>query len=98
MIFVGCATSADNLSPIRWASWTAAGATGNGMHNINNCEPDCAAGTFTSFPVSVALSDPVSVDGMLVFATISMTPTTDVGQPETVTAAGLGGTWGWVGP
>jgi hypothetical protein len=30
------------------------------------------------------------------FSTISMTPSANVGAPETVTANGLDGSWGWV--
>ncbi len=96
-IFIGCATSADNLSSITWTSWTASAATGTGTHTINNCVPSCAGSrSFQKFPVTIQLSDPGELDGMGVFKTISMTPTTSVGVPETVTADGLYGLWGWV--
>ncbi len=79
-IFIGCATSADNLGSIHWSSWTPTNATGTAMHNINNCQPDCAGGTFASFPVEVTLSDPTILNGVSSFATIVMTPTTSAGS------------------
>jgi hypothetical protein len=85
LIFIGCATSNDNLGNISWTSWTATSATGTATHNMNDCQPDCAGGTFTGFPVEVTLSDPAIVDGVSVFATITMTPTTTSGSPETAT-------------
>jgi hypothetical protein len=96
MVFVGCATSADTLSSITWTRWTATGASGTGTHSINDCVPNCASGSYTKFPVTVQLSAPGDLGGMDVFTTISMTPTTNVGVPETVTANGLYGSWGWV--
>jgi hypothetical protein len=94
--FVGCATSADMLSSITWTSWTATEASGTGTHSVDNCVPNCASGSYTKFPVTVQLSAPGDLGGMDVFTTISMTPTTNVGVPETVTANGLYGSWGWV--
>jgi hypothetical protein len=85
LIFIGCATSNDNLGNISWTSWTATSAIGSATHNINNCQPDCAGGTFTTFPVEVTLSDPTIVGGVSVFTTLTMTPTTTSGSPETAT-------------
>src|ERR1035437_1681718 len=84
-IFVGCAISADNLGNIQWGSWTMTNATGTGTHNINNCEPDCAQGTFSSFPVEVTLSDPANLSGIYAFTTITMAPTTNAGSQESAT-------------
>lgn len=96
-IFMGCATNADSLESVTWTSWTATAATGTGTHFINYCVPDCANSTsFVRFPVAIQLSDPGQLEGMEVFKTISMTPTTKVGTAETVTATGLYGLWGWV--
>jgi hypothetical protein len=81
-IFIGCATSADNLGNIHWSSWTTTNAMATASHNINNCQPDCADGTFSSFPVQVTLSDPVTLEGVLVFTVITMTPTTGTGNKE----------------
>jgi len=63
-------------------------ATATASHNINNCQPDCADGTFSSFPVQVALSDPTTIEGALVFTVIKITPTTSNGSQESATDAG----------
>ncbi|MGD0882970.1 MAG: PASTA domain-containing protein [Acidimicrobiales bacterium] len=94
-IFFGCATSNDYIGPISWSSWTSTTAIGSGTHNINDCQPDCAGGTYSKFPVDVQLSNPGYLDGVFVFRTIATTPTTGVGTPESATATGLYGIWGW---
>jgi hypothetical protein len=87
LIFIGCATSADNLGNIVWSSWTATNATGTAAHNINDCQPDCAGGSFSSFPVEVTLSDPATLNGVYVFTTITIVPTTTSGTQESATNA-----------
>jgi hypothetical protein len=62
-------------------------AVATASHNINNCEPDCADGTFSRFPVRVALSDPAALDGVRAFTVITMTPTTGRGGQESATDA-----------
>jgi hypothetical protein len=97
LIFIGCATSSDDVRSITWTSWTSTSATGTGTHAINTCRPTCGVGgTYTYFPVTVRLSSPGYLDGMPLFKTISMTPTTSAGKPETVTAVRPYGAWGWV--
>jgi hypothetical protein len=91
LIFIGCATSNDHLSVITWTSWTATGAAGTAIHAVNNCQPNCAQGTFTTYPVRVQLSNPGYANGMLVFKTIALTPTTSAGSPESTSLS-----WGWV--
>lgn len=86
-IFIGCATSADNVDSIHWTSWTTTNAIGTASHNINNCEPDCADGTYSSFPVQVTLSDPATLEGVLVFTVITTTPTSSRGGQESATDA-----------
>ncbi len=104
-IFIGCATSADFLSNLQWTSWTPTSATGTAIHNINNCEPDCAGGTYAKFPVEVTLTDPTTVYGVYSFATITMNPTTNSGSEESATdgdcspagpCSQMGSDWGFV--
>lgn len=95
-IFFGCATSADALTNITWTTWTSTAANGTATHAVNNCKPDCATGTYTRFPVTVQLSEPGYLDGILVFQHIVATPTTSVGQTETATATSPNGSWGFV--
>lgn len=97
-IFFGCATSNDVLGPITWNRWTSDDATGTAVHSVNDCHPSCAQGTYTRFPVDVRLSDPGRLDGLLVFRTVTATPTTGVGTTESSTATGLYGSWGWPSP
>ena len=94
-IFFGCATSADYLGPITWSKWTSTSASGTATHNVDSCQPNCAAGTYTRFPVAVQLSNPGYLGGIFVFQTITTTPTSSAGKPESSTAAHLYGSWGW---
>lgn len=81
-IYFGCATGADELFPISWTVWTSTSAGGVATASINNCTPDCASGTSTSFPVNVQLSDPGYVNGAYVFQTITTIPLGSGGQSQ----------------
>jgi hypothetical protein len=50
----------DIVTGLRWSSWTASSAAGEGTSNIQNCVPDCALGTETPVPTSITLLDPVN--------------------------------------
>jgi hypothetical protein len=101
-IFFGCATSADNLNNIVWNTWTATTAIGTAIHSINSCQPNCAQGTYTNFPVKVTLSNPGYFNNVYVFRTISTVPTTSSGSAESATVTcPVGqncsiGRWGYV--
>ncbi len=41
---------------ITWSGWGGARATGTGMLKVNNCEPNCAQGTYASYPATVTLA------------------------------------------
>jgi hypothetical protein len=41
---------------IKWETWRASGASGSGIHSVNQCEPDCASGERIEVPVEVRLS------------------------------------------
>jgi hypothetical protein len=41
---------------IKWETWRASGASGFGIHSVNQCEPDCASGKRVEVPVEVRLS------------------------------------------
>ncbi len=41
-----------------WSSWTSTEATASATMELNNCNPNCAQGTFTSYPGLLLLSDP----------------------------------------
>jgi hypothetical protein len=60
----GCALSGDStafLWDMTWTSWTATGAAGTGTEKLDDCTPNCAAGTQHSVAVRVELSAPVMV-------------------------------------
>ena len=52
-------TSADGsgvVQKLTWSSWGGATAQGFGLLEIDNCNPDCAQGPYTSYPATVTLS------------------------------------------
>ena len=52
---------------LTWSSWTTGAAQGSGDDRINNCEPFCAAGSFSQYAVGVTLFRPRRMLGLLVF-------------------------------
>jgi hypothetical protein len=55
---LACADYGEVFTGITWSSWTATSAHGTGTYSQNDCTPDCASGTFHSYPTSIVLSDP----------------------------------------
>jgi hypothetical protein len=45
------------VTGITWASWTAAGAVGEGTSGIQSCVPNCAQGKTKFVPTTIVLSD-----------------------------------------
>lgn len=56
-----CADAGSVLVHLRWTRWTAQQAVATGVHELNNCTPNCAEGKFINYPVVVTLwrSEPV---------------------------------------
>jgi hypothetical protein len=52
---------------LTWSSWTGGAAQGSGEDWINNCQPFCAAGSFSEHAVSITLFRPRRMLGLLVF-------------------------------
>ena len=48
----------DIVTGLRWSSWRASSATGEGTSNIQNCVPNCAQGTDTPVATSIKLTNP----------------------------------------
>ncbi|MES1247310.1 MAG: hypothetical protein ABUS54_06525 [Actinomycetota bacterium] len=68
---VACADANFSIDHITWTSWGAKAAVGHGTAHANDCTPNCAAGHFHAFPVTVRLSKVVRcVDGRREFARI----------------------------
>jgi len=57
-----CADAGSVLQHLAWKSRTAQQAVATGVHELNNCTPNCAEGKFVEYPVVVTLwrSEPVS--------------------------------------
>jgi len=58
-----CADANDALTALRWVSWAASQAFGTGTETVNTCTPDCADGTFVSYPALIALWRPEPLPG-----------------------------------
>jgi pimeloyl-ACP methyl ester carboxylesterase len=48
----------DSISALRWAQPSQTGITATGTLNVDNCTPDCASGTYDSYPVELVVSAP----------------------------------------
>lgn len=57
---VACGDGSAVLTHLNWSSWTDTEASGRGVLELNNCEPSCAAGTFSPSTATVTLSDPMA--------------------------------------
>lgn len=60
----GCQLSGDSTTSLwdmTWATWNSTVAVGTGTEKLDDCTPDCAAGTLHPVPVKVTLSRPVMV-------------------------------------
>ena len=44
-----------------WSTWTSTEAVGTGTEQLDDCNPNCAAGALHAIPVRVTLSEPVMV-------------------------------------
>jgi hypothetical protein len=50
-VIVTCADANFRVRNIRWSSWTRREARGRGTALINDCDPNCAQGTFRRYPI-----------------------------------------------
>ena len=57
-IIIYCADANGLLKNMRWSSFGGATARGSGSWSFNDCTPNCAAGHFHSYPVTLTLSRP----------------------------------------
>ena len=54
-----CADANFYATGLSWSHWGTADAEATGVGHQNDCTPNCAAGHFHTFPLSVHLSRPV---------------------------------------
>ncbi len=43
------------VDKITWSSWGGSRATGTGTLKLNDCNPNCAQGTYSGYPATVTL-------------------------------------------
>ena len=55
---LACNDGSYYLIKLKWTSWTTRKATGSGLAEVNDCTPNCAAGHFHAYRVSVTLTKP----------------------------------------
>ncbi|WP_104633270.1 hypothetical protein [Streptomyces sp. MH60] len=87
---LACGDGNSRLVSLRWFRWDPQAAVGRGTNAVNDCEPDCAAGAFHSYPVTVRLDMPTGGEqgtGQAHFTRITLTYTDGRpdGSPRTVT-------------
>ena len=57
-----CASGGMLVSDIRWSNWSAQGAQGSGIYVENNCDPDCASGTYSKTQVNITLNNLLEIE------------------------------------
>jgi hypothetical protein len=50
-IIITCADANFRVKGLTWSSWTRQEARGRGTAVVNDCEPNCAEGTFHNYPI-----------------------------------------------
>jgi hypothetical protein len=63
LIYFACADGNTGVGKIEWSTWEATGATGVGEYFANDCDPDCANGTFGFTNVNLKINKPIGVKG-----------------------------------
>ena len=92
-LFLACADGNAVVTQITWSSWGSLAAYGTGLFSENQCNPDCAQGTFVSyFNSAVELDDPSNASGTPVFQQVIVTPPGGVSGYTNSSP----GAWGWV--
>ena len=58
-----CADNGSFLYYLKWTSWTAGRATAAGVHELNDCTPNCAEGKFHKYPAIITFWRPEPLAG-----------------------------------
>jgi hypothetical protein len=53
---VTCADANFTVKKVKYSAYGTKTAAGTGTASVNTCDPDCASGTFKSYPVKLTLS------------------------------------------
>jgi hypothetical protein len=60
------------LTGLDWVRWSSSVGIARGIDHLNDCTPDCAAGTFHTTSAVFVVSDPVTARGERVFSVVSV--------------------------
>ena len=72
-VSLACADGGMYVDQINYTDWSNSEATATGTFYANDCEPDCASGTFVSNPVKISISDPKQdSSGKMIFSTLAI--------------------------
>jgi hypothetical protein len=58
LIILFCADDNEYVGVIKWSAFGGSQARGSGVLAINDCKPNCAAGKFADYTVSLTAADP----------------------------------------
>lgn len=58
-----CADDGSFLYYLKWTSWTSVRATAVGVHELNDCTPNCAEGKFRKYPAVITFWRPEALAG-----------------------------------
>ncbi len=73
-IVLACGDGNASLVAINWPSWDSTTAVGTGTYTQNDCTPDCALGTFISYPgTTIELSSPWKTFAGYEFSSVTFT-------------------------
>jgi hypothetical protein len=59
------------VTGIRWHGWGTGKATGTGTAHADNCEPNCAQGSFSTHPATIVFTTPKPWHGKLAYARVT---------------------------
>lgn len=80
-IFKFCAETNEGIGKIQWLTWSADGATGKGLYQINDCKPTCEVGKIHFAEVQITLSKGKKIDGKLALTFISIESVEETNLP-----------------
>jgi hypothetical protein len=84
LIYFTCADGNEGIGKIEWSTWEATGAVGVGEYFANDCDPDCANGTFEFTKVRLAINEPIGIDGKVHLTNLTY---------QSIDQGGISGDW-----